>query len=394
MKRILTIIIVLTLGTFVPISGTVYAQRGAWGGGAVSYENIIANSIDSTKIINGGVGKADLQTGSVDSTKVGNGALSVTDIANGANGFVAKTDADDSVAAGIARDTTKLFNADVNDSLAAAKYVSASDSISAPRLMIRRTSTSAQYLFDMYVNNIEKAYADTSGNFAVKGTLTLGLGTGTTVTLTRGTTDYGNNLRLSGSAGWAYFQAQGFHDANYNAGIGDNDSGGIRGVSLNNASGVGWTAGINCFAAPDVAISRLRVATLGLGTGAISDSSGTLVLATIRASGTINGTSSIITTAGNVKYLATQTGSYRSIYQQAALRADTLCAGAVGVYFDFFVSDTDSLVICAAVGDTLLDGVAKTTRTSSVAGACRLTAITTDIWALTQKQGIWTGYDN
>uniref|UniRef100_A0A6M3KYN5 Uncharacterized protein n=2 Tax=viral metagenome TaxID=1070528 RepID=A0A6M3KYN5_9ZZZZ len=162
---------------------------------------------------------------------------------------------------------------------------------------------------------------------------------------------------------------------------------------LNNGNvGIGTTAPqatLQLFKANTDTTKYLFIAGKTSGQKAAVDTLGNLTLA-----GTINGQIQVVTTAGNVKYTAAQSGSYRSIYQQAALRADTLCAAAVGVYFDFFVSDTDSLVICAAAGDTLLDGVTKNTRTSTVAGVCRMTAITTDIWALSQKQGTWTGYDN
>lgn len=92
MKHIVFCIILM-----ITITGTVYAGDGAWGSGDVNANDIVINSVDSTKVPTGG--------------------LSVSDIANGANGFVAKTDADDSTAAGIARDATKLNVTAYDDSL-------------------------------------------------------------------------------------------------------------------------------------------------------------------------------------------------------------------------------------------------------------------------------------
>lgn len=102
----------------------------------------------------------------------------------------------------------------------------------------------------------------------------------------------------------------------------------------------------------------------------------------------------IIDTDGNVNFTAAQSGSFRSIYLVGQLVADTLCAAAAGVTFDFFVSDTDSGVICAVGNDKILDGVTPNTRTSTVAGSITLTGVSDSVWAVTNKTGTWAAYDN
>ena len=90
---------------------------------------------------------------------------------------------------------------------------------------------------------------------------------------------------------------------------------------------------------------------------------------------------------------ADQTGLF-SIYRPlTAKRTATLPTAAAGLGFEFMVADTDSLLIAAASGDSLITsaGVAYKT-TTSVAGTIRLKAMDATRWIILYTLGTWTSY--
>lgn len=74
-------------------------------------------------------------------------------------------------------------------------------------------------------------------------------------------------------------------------------------------------------------------------------------------------------------------------------RTYTLPAAVAGLFFDFFVADSDSVLITTASGDSLLEssGTAYKT-TSSVAGTLRVVALDTKFWLMLYTLGTWTSY--
>jgi len=76
-----------------------------------------------------------------------------------------------------------------------------------------------------------------------------------------------------------------------------------------------------------------------------------------------------------------------------AKRTITLPTATANLIYEFMVSDTDSLLIAAASGDSLITsaGTAWVT-TSSVAGTLKLVAIDTVRWIMQYTLGTWTSY--
>ncbi len=82
--------------------------------------------VDSTEIIDDGIGNGDLapnsvttteiRTSTIDSSDVKDGSLSVREVAQGRNGFALKTTVRDSANAAITANTTHLLKTDFNDS--------------------------------------------------------------------------------------------------------------------------------------------------------------------------------------------------------------------------------------------------------------------------------------
>ena len=76
-----------------------------------------------------------------------------------------------------------------------------------------------------------------------------------------------------------------------------------------------------------------------------------------------------------------------------AKRTSTLPSAAAGLIFDYFIADTDSLLITTASGDSLITsaGVAWKT-TSSVAGTITMKAMDATRWIMFNTLGTWTSY--
>ncbi len=76
----------------------------------------------------------------------------------------------------------------------------------------------------------------------------------------------------------------------------------------------------------------------------------------------------------------------------AAKAQRTLPAAVAGREVQFYVSDTDSLLITTASGDSLLSGATKLKTTTSVAGTIKLHAIDAKFWIFEYTTGTWTSY--
>ncbi len=90
---------------------------------------------------------------------------------------------------------------------------------------------------------------------------------------------------------------------------------------------------------------------------------------------------------------ATQSGNLFIARPLTAKRTITLPTAAANLVYEFMVADTDSLLITAASGDSLITfaGAAWKT-TSSVSGTLKLVAIDTVRWIMQYSLGTWTSY--
>ena len=70
----------------------------------------------------------------------------------------------------------------------------------------------------------------------------------------------------------------------------------------------------------------------------------------------------------------------------------TLPAATAGLERNFFVGDSDSLLITTASADTLLFGITKVKTATTVAGTVNFKAIDSKFWVVQSSTGTWTNY--
>jgi len=118
-----------------------------------------------------------------------------------------------------------------------------------------------------------------------------------------------------------------------------------------------------------------------------------LINGALRATGTLRGLQDVEIVTESDTLTADQSGLL-SIYRPLAAKADTeLPTAAKGLVFEFMIADTDSLLIKAASGDSLITSAGAAYKTqSSVAGTVKLIAIDATRWVMQYTLGTWTGY--